>query len=135
MLVSALRSRTGASFRLLDLVLDGIVPIVVNYKLLLEYKAVLSRQILTEQLPISAEQVDIIISAILTLGFEMRVHFRMRPNLPDEGDNFISELAFAASPCTIVTHNVRDFQRAELHWPGVFLATPAKVLRMKKGTT
>ena len=40
-----------------------------------------------------------------------------RPNLKDEGDNFIMEIAVAAWPCTIVTHNLKDFVRAELRFP------------------
>ena len=44
-------------------------------------------------------------------------------------DNFIYEIAFAASPCTIVSHNVRDFAAPELRWPGVMVKTPQLVLR------
>jgi|ERR1035437_725480 hypothetical protein len=51
-----------------------------------------------------------------------------RPNLPDEGDNFVFEAAFAASPAMIVTHNVRDFRQPEMDWPGGLVKTPQQVL-------
>lgn len=49
-------------------------------------------------------------------------------NLPDEVDNFVYEAAFAASPATIVTHNVRDFRKPEIDWPGVLVKTPQQIL-------
>ncbi len=49
--------------------------------------------------------------------------------LPDEDDSFIMEIAVAASPCTIVTHSVRDFSRSEQVLAGIRVAQPADVLR------
>jgi hypothetical protein len=40
----------------------------------------------------------------------------------------VFEAAFAASPATIITHNVRDFRRPEIVWPGVLVKTPQQVL-------
>jgi predicted nucleic acid-binding protein len=59
---------------------------------------------------------------------EVEVRDLWRPNLRDEGDNFVFEAAFAASPATIVTHNVRDFRQPEMEWPGVLIKTPQRVL-------
>ncbi len=40
-----------------------------------------------------------------------------RPNLRDEGDNFVLEIAVAAWPRhVIVTHNISDFAHAELRF-------------------
>jgi hypothetical protein len=38
------------------------------------------------------------------------------------------EIAIAASPCSIVTHNLRDFVNAELRFPQVPLLTPGQLL-------
>ncbi len=61
------------------------------------------------------------------------MRYLWRPNLRDEGDNFVYEAAFAASPATIVTHNLRDFRKPELDWPGVFVKTPRQVLKEVSG--
>jgi hypothetical protein len=53
--------------------------------------------------------------------------------MPDEGDNFVYEIAFAASPCTIVSHSVRDFPAPELPWPGIVVRTPQQVLQEVTG--
>jgi len=51
-----------------------------------------------------------------------------RPNLPDEGDNHVLELAVAGSAQTIVTSNVRDFQRGELRFPDLEILTPRQFM-------
>jgi predicted nucleic acid-binding protein len=51
-----------------------------------------------------------------------------RPNLPDEADNHVVELAVAGGAEAIVTHNKRDFARAELHFPGLRVASPGELI-------
>jgi len=45
------------------------------------------------------------------------VYFTWRPNLRDEGDNHLMELALAGGAETIITSNIRDFQGGELRFP------------------
>ncbi len=66
---------------------------------------------------------------IVGVAEQIQVQYLWRPNLPDEDDNFIMEIAVAASPCTIVTYNVRDFRRGEQVFAGIRIAQPAEVLR------
>jgi predicted nucleic acid-binding protein len=126
--VSALRSRHGASNRLLRKVFLGELPAVCHYKLLSEYREVLFRMVKRGELVHSPRQVERLLAALVTVTEEVEVRYLWRPNLPDEGDNFIYEAAFAASPATIVTHNVRDFRKPEMAWPEVFVKTPRQVL-------
>jgi hypothetical protein len=44
-----------------------------------------------------------VLAHLVTSAFEVEVRYLWRPNLKDEGDNFIMEIAVAAWPCTIVT--------------------------------
>ena len=57
--------------------------------------------------------------------------FLWRPNLPDEGDNHVLELAVAGSAGAVVTYNVGDF-RGELQFPTIQAVTPAQFLNFKK---
>jgi predicted nucleic acid-binding protein len=125
--VSALRSRNGASHRVFRRALLGKLPVVCHYKLLSEYSEVLFRMVRRGELAYSRDQAERLLAALVTAAQEVEVRYLWRPNLPDEGDNFVFEAAFAASPATIVTHNVRDFRKPELDWPGVLVKTPQKV--------
>ncbi len=59
-----------------------------------------------------------------------RVYFAWRPNLRDEGDNHVVELAVAGGASAIVTRNVKDFViGAELRFPHLEILTPGRLLR------
>ena len=47
---------------------------------------------------------------------------------PDEADNHLIELPFAAGAQAIVTHNIRDVGRGELRWQTLEVLTPAQFL-------
>ena len=126
--VSALRFRNGASNQILRQALLGEFPVVCHYKLLSEYSDVLFRMVRRGELVFSRTQVERFLAAFVTVAEEMEVRYLWRPNLPDEADNFVYEAAFAASPATIVTHNVRDFKRPEIQWQGVLVKTPQQIL-------
>jgi predicted nucleic acid-binding protein len=52
------------------------------------------------------------------------VYDTWRPNLPDEGDNHILELAVAGGAEIIVTQNTRDFQSGALLFPAIQILHP-----------
>ena len=60
-----------------------------------------------------------------TLG---RVYYLWRPNLPDEADNHVVELAVAGGAEAIITHNTRDFAGAELRFPALRVLTPGALI-------
>lgn len=52
------------------------------------------------------------------------IYYSWRPNLADEADNYVLELAVAGGAEAIVTRNVRDFHRAELKFPRISILSP-----------
>lgn len=128
-LVAAFRSRTGASNALVRRALLGDLPLVVHQKLVYEYNDVLSRPEILSGAGISAHEVEIVLAQLVAGAAEVDVRYLWRPNLPDEGDNFVLEIAVAAWPCTIVTHNLVDFARSELRFPQVALCTPGQLMQ------
>ena len=56
------------------------------------------------------------------------IYYLWRPNLPDENDNFLYELAMAGNAGLIITQNVRDMN-PELAFPEIRVLTPAQYLR------
>lgn len=91
--------------------------------LILEYEAVGKREAERLGIPLSTIEAR----AFCFAGRETTVHFRVRPFLPDPGDEFLLELAVAGAADAIVTHNVRHFAGVEQF--GVRALTPREFLR------
>ena len=96
--------------------------------LLAEYESVLARPELFVHSPVSSRERDALWAALLSRCVWVRVYYLWRPNLPDEADNHLVELAVAGNAEAIVTHNTRDFGRTELHFAALRIVTPSALL-------
>ena len=125
-LVSALRSRRGAPFRLIREIGQGRFEVALSVPVFLEYQEVCRRT--REYTNCSIRQIDDILNYLCSACTLHAVHYLWRPVLPDPDDDMILELAVAANATHIVTHNVRDFRGCDRF--GVTAVTPAKFLEM-----
>jgi len=57
------------------------------------------------------------------------VYFGWRPNIPDEGDNHLIELAVAGGAGFIVTNNVADLTGGELRFPEIRVVRPLEFMQ------
>jgi len=111
-LVSALRSRDGASFLLISLLgKNEAFDIYISVALILEYEDAAKR--LLGKIEITENVIDDVIDYICLVGKEQQVFFLWRPFLKDPGDDMVLELAVAAGCNFIITHNKRDFKDIE----------------------
>ena len=124
-IVSALRSRRGASHRLLGLVGIGRFSFHVSVPLVLEYESVAKRLVGTGQ--ITGEDIDDVIDYLCSIGGRTEGFYLWRPCLRDPADDMVLETAVAAGATRIVTFNKRDFAGSVQF--GVELRTPAEFLR------
>jgi predicted nucleic acid-binding protein len=124
--VSALRSTGGASRGVLRRALTGVFQPLFGNALWLEYQDVLGRQVWGETTT-PAERLQVL-SALAKQGRWVKVYYGWRPNLPDEADNHLIELALAGGAAAIVTHNVRDVRRGELRLGDLRILTPVESL-------
>ena len=125
-LVAAARSRKGASFQLIAALPHSAFQPALTVALYTEWQAVLTRP---EQLPPGATPEDTLASLryLASIAHLQDVHFLWRPFLRDANDDMVLECAVASSSSFIVTHNVRDFRRAESL--NVTALTPAEFLQ------
>jgi putative PIN family toxin of toxin-antitoxin system len=128
-LVSAFTSAEGASRQVLRRVLNGEAEALISLPLFAEYEAVLGRPETQRRCPLTAMEQTQLLDAFLSRTRLVEVYYRWRPNLPDEGDNHVLELAVAASDAPIVTFNRRDFRSGELRFPGIIVQTPGAWLK------
>ncbi len=126
--VSALRSEGGAARQVLRGALTGRYRPVFGNALWLEYEDLLGRDV-WGSLTTATERQQVL-AALAKTGRWVTVYFGWRPNLPDEGDNHLIELAVAANAPVIVTHNVRDVARGELVWNALRVITPAQCMEL-----
>jgi predicted nucleic acid-binding protein len=125
-LIAALRSSSGASHALLRLVGQGQFSIGVTTALVLEYEAVATRTL--EAMSLTAEDLRALLDYLCQIGRRAAVRFRVRPSLPDPGDELVLEAAIACGAEWIVTHNVRHLAEGAGRF-GVEVLTPSEALR------
>jgi predicted nucleic acid-binding protein len=128
--VAGLRAGGGASRQVLRRAVSGIYRPLFSNALWLEYEDVLGRSIWTGET--TAGERRNVLAALAAAGQWVKVYYGWRPNLPDEGDNHLIELAIAGGAKAIVTHNLRDLRSGELRWKHLRMLSPAQCLEELK---
>ena len=131
-LVSAILSPDGAAREVLRRCLTGRAQPLVGNALFMEYEDVLSRDELFAQAPIGPVERAVLLDAVLGVSQWINVAFLWRPNLPDESDNHLIELAVAGNAEWIVTGNIRDIAAGELVFDSFHIVTPGDWLKMEE---
>jgi len=125
-LVSGLRSKRGASYKLLSLLGAGRFTTAVSVPLVVEYEKALVDP--RTKVPFSRADIGKFIDYVCTIADKRKIYYLWRPCLPDPGDDMILELAVAGSCNYIVTYNIRDFRGADQF--GIKILTPGQLLKL-----
>jgi len=110
-LIAALRSSRGASYRLLQLIDRGKFQVCISVPLVLEYEA--AGKNLVGQIPLNETDIDAVIDYICKVASHHEVYYLWRPFLKDPKDDMVLELGVTAACETMVTYNVTDFEGVE----------------------
>ncbi|MEO6391142.1 MAG: putative toxin-antitoxin system toxin component, PIN family [Pyrinomonadaceae bacterium] len=124
-LVSALRSKNGASYRLLSLVGDARWQVNLSVALVFEYEEVLKRP--STHLVLAGSEVDDVLDYLCRAAELREIFYLWRPLLRDSDDDFIVELAVESNCDFIITFNVKDFVGVESF--GIRAITPGEFIR------
>jgi putative PIN family toxin of toxin-antitoxin system len=121
-LICALKSRRGPSFRLLSTLGDPRWQANVSTALLLEYEEKLLE--LRAALGLNTAEIGAVLDIVARRSRHRIIYFHWRPQSRDPDDDFLVDLAGSGCDCC-VTFNLRDWP-AEIHCkavtPGDFLA-------------
>ena len=101
---------------------------LVGSALLAEYESLLHRPELEPLYLLPPEKREALLDDFLALCRWQPIYFTWRPNLRDEADNHVLELALAGGAECVVTENIRDFQGGELRFPHLRVLPPKRWL-------
>ena len=124
--IAALRSKRGASFKLLSMMGTKKFSSHDSVAIVLEYEDVLQRH--RGELGLSQEDVSDLIDSLCALAKHHEIYYLWRPSLPDANDELILELAVSTQCEYIVTHNLGDFKGAEKF--GIKIVTAGAFLKI-----
>lgn len=130
--VAAMRTSGRAatsSRKLLRAVFSGQYRPLFGNALWLEYEDLLGRDDVWTDATTHEERTNML-RALAAKARWVTVYYGWRPNLPDEGDNHLIELAVAGNAEAIVSFNKKDLTRGQLVLPGLLILTPAECLEM-----
>jgi len=127
-LLTALKSSRGTSYRLLAMLEENHFQLHVSTPLIAEYEAVLKRGHLT----LTEQQIDDVIDFICAQAIHHKIFYLWRPTLKDPDDDFVLELAVNAG-ASIITWNLADFKRANRF--AVNVLTPREFLNQLENPT
>lgn len=129
-LVAALQNQGGTARNILRLCLSGQVQAVLGAALFAEYEDVLGRHRLFENSKLSLQEREQVLNGFLSVCKWCEVFYAWRPNLPDEADNHLIELAVAARAQFIVTRNLKDLTNGELIFEHLRVVSPERFLEI-----
>ena len=132
-ILSALFSSKGASFKLLSLLIEQAEKEqrfnVVSVPLVMEFEEVILRSKNREKYPyFDEEELLLIISDIVAISAKTKLHFLWRPFLKDTFDDKVLETAVNGRAKAIVTFNTKDFEGVKKMF-NIDILTPGELLQ------
>lgn len=128
-IISALIGSEGPSRKMLKLCLEGKLQPLISNALFSEYEDVSNRDRIIKICPISDAERRKLLNAFYRICHWVSIHYLWRPNIKDEGDNFLIELAVAGNADYLITNNIGDFKNTQLNFPDIQIISPEQLLR------
>ena len=125
-IVAALKSNAGFSYKLLSIIDDNRFEVNISVPLILEYEDAIKREKL--KIGLTKEDIDTLLNYICFIGKERKIYFLWRPYLKDQKDDMILEVAVESGSDFIITFNKTDFEGIDKF--GVKTLAPKEFLRL-----
>jgi len=119
----------GAAAAVIEACLRGQDMPIVGNALLSEYEDVLGRRELFRKCRLSEAERFELLDIFLSRCQWCIVYYAWRPNVRDEADNHLVELAVAGGADAIITRNLRDLAGMELRFSNLRLLSPEDFLK------
>jgi uncharacterized protein len=107
-------SKKSSSFKIIEMCLMGQLEPQIGCALFSEYEDVLHRPEIQAMAKYTSKEINQIMDGFLNVCSWVKVNYLWRPNLKDEGDNHLIDLAVASNTKWIVTQNIKDLNSGDL---------------------
>jgi putative PIN family toxin of toxin-antitoxin system len=114
--ISALISKDGDSREIIRLALKEKILPQISTSLFIEYESVMKREKVQHLCSLSSKEQYELFQAFLSACKWNEIFYLWRPNLGDEDDDFLVELAVASNAKVIITENKKDIDFGELNF-------------------
>jgi putative PIN family toxin of toxin-antitoxin system len=126
--IGAILSSQGLNRELIRRCLLGEYQPIMSNALYLEYESVIEREEIIAKCQESSK-VNELLDGFLSVSKWINIYYSWRPNLRDEGDNHVIELAIAGNAQILATNNLRDFRGSQLTFPQLQILNPYQIIR------
>jgi len=126
-LIAALRSNQGASYKLLISLADKLYTPNISVPLFIEYESVAKRTGLLSGL--NEEDINSILDYFLSESSIRKIFYLWRPFLKDPNDDLVLEVAVESKSQYIITFNKRDFKGCNKF--GIEVVTPQEFFKVR----
>lgn len=127
--IGAILGPKGPCRELLRRCFEGKYQPLMGNTLFCEYEEILARADILTRCPIDLDDIQVLLNSFMHICEWTSIYFLWRPNLKDEKDNHLIELAVAGNAELLITRNIKDFRHAELVFPNMRILTPEQVLK------
>jgi putative PIN family toxin of toxin-antitoxin system len=125
-IVSALRSKNGYSFKLLSIIDDERIEVFISVTIILEYEEAITR--VATGIKLKKSEIDDILDFLCLISKQRKIFYLWRPFLKDLKDDMFLELAVESECDFIITFNKNDFEGVEKF--GIKIITPKEFLKV-----
>jgi len=123
--ISALIRSKGVDRELIRRCLLGEYQPLMGTALFCEYEDVMNRDEILSLCKLDRSEIADLLAAFVSVTEWVPIYYSWRPNLRDEGDNHVIELAIAGNAQIVATNNIKDFHNAELLFPNLSILKPS----------
>lgn len=132
--IAAVARKGGVDRNVLRLCFQGEYDPLMSNALYLEFEDVLARDPIFERSAFTPKERQNFFDDFCSICEWVHIHYRWRPNLRDEGDNHVIELAIAGGAEILVTNNKNDFKRSDLVLPDIKILNAQEFMELHYDT-
>ncbi len=94
-----------------------------------EYEAVMEREEILVRCSLEQSDINSLLAAFMSVAGWTKIYYSWRPNLRDEDDNHLIELAVAGNAKVVAINNIKDFRYPELTFSDISILKPEQIIR------